>query len=396
MAGITSKVLAAGPAGGAAREDGVRHALDHAPGIAPPFIVGGALVGFVLFAGGASAAGVGIWLAALFAVGMGLAAFDRLAVVFEASGGKGALVLWARLGLACLAGIVAGCSVLLLPGEADLLQAACVLLFASGLAVLGSVAWAATPAYWGLFASASLGLPFLEFIRRGMAGDAGAHAGLLALSMLFVGAVLWKARRVSNSALDSAARIRELEAIVAQGAEANARMEHMALHDPLTGLANRRAFDALFDQLVATGRRSRSRFAIVAVDLDDFKLFNDTRGHVVGDMVLQAAARRLSLGLRQADYCARVGGDEFQVLLEGASTRQTVIEVVEKMRRMLSAPLLIDGEETTIRASFGWALFPDDASDALDLVRIADQRLYEDKRRASRRREEAEQAVHPG
>jgi diguanylate cyclase (GGDEF)-like protein len=140
-------------------------------------------------------------------------------------------------------------------------------------------------------------------------------------------------------------------------------------HDPLTRLANRRAFVERLDGEVARATRYGHTFALVLCDLDGFKLLNDRFGHASGDDALQQFARTLQSGLRSSDEAFRIGGDEFALLLAEASehdARDVVARVV--------------GESGTLRASFGVASCPDHAGEPQALFRLADVALYEAKR----------------
>jgi diguanylate cyclase (GGDEF)-like protein len=143
--------------------------------------------------------------------------------------------------------------------------------------------------------------------------------------------------------------------------------------DPLTELPNRRAFDR------ALARASRGPLALVALDLDDFKLVNDTLGHAAGDAALRHLARVLREGLRDGDLAARVGGDEFFVLLPGGDLRLG-LEVAERLRAQVEArPLRADGAERLLTLSCGVAAYPDPVPRADNLVKIADAALYQAK-----------------
>ena len=149
--------------------------------------------------------------------------------------------------------------------------------------------------------------------------------------------------------------------------------------DPLTELPNRRAFDR------ALARASRGPLALVALDLDDFKQVNDTLGHAAGDAALRHLARVLREGLRDGDLAARVGGDEFFVLLPGGDLRLG-LEVAERLRAQVEArPFRAEGAERWLTLSCGVAAFPDPVPIADNLVKMADAALYQAKREGRNR-----------
>ena len=169
-----------------------------------------------------------------------------------------------------------------------------------------------------------------------------------------------------------------------------AALAHRALHDPLTGLANRTLFFDRLSQAMLHARRDRRQVAVVMLDLDQFKSVNDEYGHQAGDQVLRKAAQRLSRGLRHADTLARIGGDEFVWILPAIGGRQSAAVMMAKLLRAVSGRYSIDGKSIQVGVSAGMAIFPDDGDDIDTLIRVADVELYADKRHAptslSRRR----------
>lgn len=169
-----------------------------------------------------------------------------------------------------------------------------------------------------------------------------------------------------------------------------AALAHRALHDPLTGLANRTLFFDRLRQAMLNARRDRRQVALVMLDLDQFKSVNDEHGHQAGDRVLRRAALRLSKGLRRTDTVARIGGDEFAWVLPAIGGRQAAAVMMAKLLRTVSGRYSIDGKSIQVTVSAGMAIFPDDGDDIDTLIRVADVELYADKRHAptsvSRRR----------
>lgn len=153
------------------------------------------------------------------------------------------------------------------------------------------------------------------------------------------------------------------------------RLYHLANHDPLTGLPNRGYGQACLEQTLARARQRNSRFAVLYLDLDRFKLINDTLGHQAGDELLQAVASRLKGHLREKDLLARLGGDEFMVLLEDVDSL-CAAAYAERLIDALSPPFQIEGHEVRVATSVGVAHFPDDGSDIETLMRNADAASY--------------------
>ena len=164
-------------------------------------------------------------------------------------------------------------------------------------------------------------------------------------------------------------------------------MAHLAHHDALTGLPNRRMFEQRLAQVLELSRRSGRSCALLFVDLDDFKAINDTRGHAVGDLVLQAVARTITGAVRQVDTVARLAGDEFTVLCENVDSEEAALQIVTKLQHAFMLPLDIEGRPLPVRASIGLSLFPRDAQDARTLMTSADAAMYRIKQ--SRRQDKA-------
>jgi len=166
-----------------------------------------------------------------------------------------------------------------------------------------------------------------------------------------------------------------LSAVYASAAM-SVKREHQALHDDLTGLPNRALLYAKTRAAVAEAARKGGRAGFLLLDLDRFKLVNDTLGHPVGDRVLKIVAHRLAHGVRPGDLVARLGGDEFAVLLPAAPPGSTAREVAVRLRAALAAPIQIEGMTVQIEASIGIAFYPDDATGPDLLVQRADVAMY--------------------
>ncbi|HET8648114.1 MAG TPA: diguanylate cyclase, partial [Vicinamibacteria bacterium] len=157
---------------------------------------------------------------------------------------------------------------------------------------------------------------------------------------------------------------------------AEQQIVYQATHDALTGLPNRAYFRDRLVNALALARRDGAQAAVLFLDLDAFKLVNDTLGHTVGDRLLQAAADRLRASVREGDTIARVGGDEFTVLLAHVKALDDAVAVAEKLLEAVGHPFQVDGQQLFTTASIGVGLFPEDGQDADTLMKNADAAMY--------------------
>jgi diguanylate cyclase (GGDEF)-like protein/PAS domain S-box-containing protein len=163
--------------------------------------------------------------------------------------------------------------------------------------------------------------------------------------------------------------------------EADKKLHYYANYDQLTGLCNRVQFDNLFNHALATAKRKGWKMALMFLDLDNFKEVNDTHGHNIGDLMLKKVARKLQATLRKNDIIARIGGDEFTVLLEGIKDQKDAMDVAVKLNEVTKEPIEIDGNVFFMSLSVGIAIFPTHGEDVATLSKHADTAMYEIKSR---------------
>jgi len=214
-------------------------------------------------------------------------------------------------------------------------------------------------------------LPFLARLLQELNEGTGVLAMLVALYLVLM---LVFARRVHRTVVSG------LEMTYLRS-EAEAKVEHQALYDELTGLPNRRLLRDRLDLAVARLRRNQCQAALFFLDLDFFKRINDSLGHGVGDEMLVEVARRLRGLLREEDTAARLGGDEFIVLItdiDGDLERAVALvrRRGEELRQAIEAPMLLSGNELRITVSIGVSMLPGDTQDVDDLLRHADTAMY--------------------
>ncbi len=162
---------------------------------------------------------------------------------------------------------------------------------------------------------------------------------------------------------------------------AERELEHLASHDPLTDLPNRHRLQLELQRTLERAQQGSAKLALLYLDLDGFKVVNDRGGHVAGDRVLRDVADRLRQGIRHGDLVARIGGDEFVVLLPGCQDTASAARVAEALRARICAPYALpDGSTLALDASIGIACFPTDGDDLDHLLAHADRAMYAIKR----------------
>ena len=162
--------------------------------------------------------------------------------------------------------------------------------------------------------------------------------------------------------------------------EQTRRLEQEAMHDSLTGLPNRRLFDDRLLQAISRADRTHLSAAVFIIDLDNFKMINDTLGHRAGDLVLARVGSMLRSKIRSSDTLARCGGDEFNVIVNDLARAGDCERIAETLRAAVASVEMPSEAKTVLTASIGYALCPDEVSDPTELCELADIRMYKDKR----------------
>lgn len=158
--------------------------------------------------------------------------------------------------------------------------------------------------------------------------------------------------------------------------ESHQRLRVLAENDSLTGLANRYYFDESLRSAIPRAKRMNDQLALLFLDLDNFKIINDTLGHATGDLILQEVAKRLVSVVRTGDIVCRLGGDEFAVLAHNFDSRESIAQLAERILEDLRRPIIAEQSEQNISVSIGVATYPDAADNASDMLRAADLAMY--------------------
>ncbi|MDH4186231.1 MAG: GGDEF domain-containing response regulator [Nitrospira sp.] len=154
------------------------------------------------------------------------------------------------------------------------------------------------------------------------------------------------------------------------------RLTYLAQYDHLTGLANRSLFRDRLVQAMARSKRAQQTLGLMLLDLDRFKTVNDTFGHDMGDELLKAASGRLQACVREVDTVARMGGDEFTIILEGASSEQNILAVGQRIIESITTPFELQGHHISIGVSIGITIYPQDDHTLDELLKHADMAMY--------------------
>ena len=188
-------------------------------------------------------------------------------------------------------------------------------------------------------------------------------------------------QRVLERTSELSSTNRQLQAEIFERLQAEQRIWHIAHHDGLTGLPNRTLLQDRLEQAVAQAERGGSRVAVIFLDLDRFKSINDTLGHGIGDELLKHVAARLAGVVRAVDTVSRLGGDEFVIVMAGISGPEDAATAAQKVIAALAPPVSIEGHSLRATPSLGIALFPDDGTTPLQLMKNADTAMYHAKAR---------------
>ncbi|MBD8067391.1 EAL domain-containing protein [Bacillus sp. PS06] len=184
---------------------------------------------------------------------------------------------------------------------------------------------------------------------------------------------------ILKTKVDGFVELYKMKQLLIQQSEAliqkNREIEYMAYHDSLTGLANRRLFNDELNKQITIAKMSNKPLGVLYLDMDRFKYINDSLGHVIGDKLLQEVARRLELNIREKGLVARVGGDEFIIMLPDMD-REMALDVAEKLLVSFKTPFLIDNFELFVTTCIGLSVFPYDGEDTVTIIKNADAALY--------------------
>ncbi len=347
----------------------------------PNALMGAGLIAWILNLQGVPALWLGVWGAAVTVLTLTLVLVDRQMARITLTTANLQPVLRRRMAAGGLLFLTYGVAPMLLTGPGNVLSHTWIMMIVSTAMTINAISYATMPQYWLVLNVMSM-LPLTLDLAYHAWALADLHYQVMTLmALVWQGVVLLKVRSVAATAVAALEAQLRLRLEIREHEHTRAKIQHMAMHDDLTGLANRRYFQQVFDRTLHQAMRGLSGFAVVVLDLDDFKTVNDTLGHAAGDEVLRVAAQRLQQHIRAGDFAARLGGDEFAVLVTHVRHPDDVPSVLTKLRTELCQPVAWQGHMLNLGCSMGAAAFPDDSREPDRLFSLADERMYEDKAR---------------
>jgi diguanylate cyclase (GGDEF)-like protein len=352
----------------------------HAKGNMAGILVGTLLIGIVLHIGGAHPHALAAWVGLIGISWFSVVRFEKKIEHTVITASNCQRLLRMRITLGAIVALLWGLAGYLLPDIGTQVQDTYIFIILSTLVTVGALGYAAMPSYYITLDIVSLGPLSIKFAYQLIAYGDTYYLLLLVLTVMWQIVVMKKAHQVSRTVIEAIELNERLKDEIEEHKRTKEAIQMMAQHDTLTGLANRALFTDRLNQIRALSVRSGARFAQLYIDLDRFKPVNDAYGHGVGDMLLKAVSSRILSCVRESDTVARIGGDEFVVLLHEVDGDQSALNVAEKIREALSIRFPIDGHEIDIGCSIGVAMYPDHGRDELELSQSADAAMYEAKR----------------
>lgn len=339
-------------------------------------LVGTVLIGVVLHVGGASHLALAIWAGLVGLSSLAVVLFERRVHAIEITADNCTSLFHVRIGLGACVALLWGLAGYWLPGTGTQVQDLYIFIILSTLVTVGALGYAAMPAYYLIINAVSLVPLSLKFAYQLLTLGDNFYLLLLVLAVTWQIVVMTKARQVSRTVIQAIEVNERLKDEIEEHKRTKAELQQMAQQDPLTGLANRSLFSDRLNLTLAMSQRKKVRFAQLYIDLDHFKPVNDRFGHGTGDVLLKAVASRILACVRASDTVARVGGDEFVVLLLEIDHGNSALNVAENIRAGLCKSFLIDGQDIRIGCCVGIAIYPEHGTTEIELSARADAAMY--------------------
>lgn len=351
--------------------------FDHATGNMTSFLIGAVFLCIVLQHYNASQNAITLWMALTAVVVLITVLFERSVRKSDAQAATPS-EKWIRyrLIIGVLNAIIYGITPLLLPENVDPAAELYLFIILSTLVTVASSAYSTIPKFIYLLSFFSMGPLALYFFSR--ADQFHFIMGMTTVIWTLI--VLKKAADVSRTTIKQIVDSEKLQDEIRQHQIVKQQIRAMAHYDLLTGIANRRLLESMINRSINRAKRENGKVGFIIIDLDNFKPINDKFGHQAGDTILKHVAKNLSDTIRSSDLVARIGGDEFCVILEDAIDADQVQPMLNKLSEIISLPVTYAGSELSVDASLGYSQLPEDGDSMDSLMRVADIRMYEAKR----------------
>ncbi|MDD4912383.1 MAG: GGDEF domain-containing protein [Sideroxydans sp.] len=361
--------------------------FSHARGNMFYFLAGGLIIAILLFVAEVPLWHIIIWFSLFVVVAAALIFFEQSVATTAITLENYRPYLNIRIALGVFATMFYGVAVFLLPSNVEHVIELGLFLILSTLVTLVTLSFAVMPRFYLLVNAVSLFPMSLYFLWKVSIQYDEYYMMMFCGSFIWQAMVLQKTRVISQTAVEAITLQQRLHDEIQEHKQAKEAIRHMALHDPLTEIANRRYFGEMFLHTVSIAMRNESKFGLLSIDLNGFKPVNDRYGHTVGDELLRAVAQRLVETVRTSDFCARIGGDEFAVIVNGIDDAADVRDVVAKLQQALAEPFEIGADSICIGGSVGCSIYPDDGNSLSELILVADRNMYSEKRKSKKIRE---------
>ena len=358
----------------------VRIFFGHANGNMASILLGAVLVAIILFNGGVAPAIIAAWAVLLAAACSGVVLFERRVARAGIDADNSRRLARIRIGFGAGIALLYGFTVYLLPLPVSPTHYSFLFIILSTVATVGALGYAVMPTYHVVLAMASLWPLTAHFAYQYLSRHDNFALLLIAVSVLWQLIVLAKSRQVSVTAIDAIVLNERLQDEIAEHQRTREVIRQMALHDELTGLANRRAYEETLTRTLSHAQRTHASVGLITFDLDDFKAVNLERGRAIGDALLRAVAVRLHGAVRAADFCARTGGNEFAVIAGSVRDDTDVGVVADKLRGVFAEPFAVGDLSLALGASVGWAAYPEDGASPAQILAAAEKRMTIEKR----------------
>ena len=361
----------------------VRLLFGHAQGNWATTILAIVLISNVLYDAGASLSFISVWAFMLALSTVVLLVYEKYVRGIGITAENSQQILRKRFFFGGSIAVVYGCSDIVMPIAALPVEGATLFIILLTTVYIATFGYAVMPRYYFQFNVLCLFPITTVFAVQYWQLQDRHYLLLFFISVVSQVAIFRKAKLVSRSVVGAIILNQNLHDEIEEHKRTKAVIQHMALHDTLTDIANRRYFEEELLRTIAAAKRQQSRFGLLIIDLNGFKPVNDKYGHIVGDALLKAVANRMVKAIRTSDFCARVGGDEFSVIVKELQSLDDAFELKRKLRDVLAEPFDIEGRTIFIGGCIGCAAYPDDGATVDELIVDADAKMYLEKQSMS-------------